>query len=186
LQESGESGRARDLFEQAIRIAPWMEEAYQGLTGVLVAAGNLAKAEAVLLAGEKAVVEVEKRARLQLSMGFLRAEQGRLAEAIQWFQRSLQTNPSNCEANVALADALAETQRYPQAAEALEAALKQSPMRADVYARLASALEKLGCHAEALAAFQQAISMDPQCLNTQGPDWAESYERALRASEKPR
>ncbi|MGH7472403.1 MAG: tetratricopeptide repeat protein, partial [Candidatus Methylomirabilales bacterium] len=89
LQERGESHKARDLFEEALRIAPWMEEAYQGLTGILVAAGNLGEAEAVLLAGEKAVVDAGKRARLQLSIGFLRAEQGRLAEAMDWFQTSL-------------------------------------------------------------------------------------------------
>jgi tetratricopeptide (TPR) repeat protein len=184
LRKSGEVSELRDLFERAIRVAPWFEEAYQGLAGVLVEVGDFAGAEAALIAGEKAVANPEQRGRLQFSMGVLKAEQGEFEDAIRWLRTSLQTDPASCEAKVALAYALVETNRLREAADLIEAALEQTPRSADVHARLGSVLEKLGRYGEALSVFQQAMSMDAHCLETGDPDLSVSYRRAVEACEK--
>lgn len=180
LRQTGESREARALFERAIRLAPSLAEAYQGLTEILVdAEGDIGAAEVILLVADSAVVDSKKRALIQLSLGHVKLMQGALEDGILWFDKSLQTDPTSYDAQIALALALSDAHRYSQSLEALHKAIRQRPGSAEAHACLGSALEKLGRHAEAVAAFEAARSLDPACLETEGPDWSVSYSRAL-------
>lgn len=108
LRETDRLPEAAAVLRRALVVAVPLEEAYQTMTGVLVDQGDFAGAEEVLVRGEGSIADPKKRARLQLSLACLMAQQGRAEEAIVWLRRGCSTDPENPSLETALAEALEE------------------------------------------------------------------------------
>jgi tetratricopeptide (TPR) repeat protein len=95
------------------------------------------------------------------NLGCILAEQGKLDEAVEHFEASLQANPRNAEAHRNLGRALVIQERFAKAEEHLRRAVQLNPKDAEAQRTLASALMGLGKPAEAVAALRTALRITP-------------------------
>src|SRR5437899_802029 len=95
------------------------------------------------------------------NLGVVRADQHKLAEAIEHYQRALQRRPDNADAHINLGNALAQQGQLTEAVEHYRQALKIKPDLGNAVSYLGSALARQGKLAEASEHFQQALQITP-------------------------
>jgi len=95
------------------------------------------------------------------NLGCIRAEQGKLDEALRHFETSLKLNPRNTKALVNLGKARVMEKKYAEAEAHFLAALKIKPDDADAYAHYGSMLAGLGRNEEAAARLREAVRLRP-------------------------
>jgi protein O-mannosyl-transferase len=95
------------------------------------------------------------------NLGNVMLETGRVPEAIEQYEESLQFNPSGIEAHNNLGLALDQEGRIPEAIENYEQALKFNPHFALAHSNLANALAQTGRVREAIDHDEQALLIDP-------------------------
>src|SRR3989475_258212 len=128
----------------------------------------------------------------QNNLGAVLADQGKLAEAIEHYQRALQIRPENVEALNNLGVALARQGKLAEASDPFKQALQNRPDYAEAHNNLGVALAQQGKLAEAIDHYRQALRIMPndvevhnnlgRALAQQGKmaEASEHYEQALR------
>lgn len=99
--------------------------------------------------------------RARINLALLRAEAGRLPEAIALLEQATQTNPDNESVLLNLGVAYLENQQLHRARETLEKVLQANPYRSDAYFNLGVVYERQGETPKAIAALQRAIELAP-------------------------
>lgn len=112
------------------------------------------------------------------NLGCIRAEQGRMEEAMRHFETSLQFNPRNAEAHVNLGKALAMQNKFIEAEAHFRSALEIRPS-ADAHVQLGSALAARGKVPEAVRQLREAVRLKPE------PESRLQLAALLRATGKP-
>ncbi len=100
-------------------------------------------------------------ARVQLRLGILLFDSGRVEEAIARYRRALQAEPHNPDALSSLGHALLQTGRVPEAIDCYDQVLRLRPDSAEVHNNLGNALTRTGRLAEAAAHYAEAIRLKP-------------------------
>ena len=99
--------------------------------------------------------------RVHRNMGLAYAKQGRLADALDRFQRACDLDPDDGMARYGLGDVLHRQKRYEEAIETYEQALELVPDDAAIHTSLGMAHAALGEFAVTSAQFQRALELDP-------------------------
>jgi Flp pilus assembly protein TadD len=110
------------------------------------------------------------------NLGCVRAEQGKLDEALRHFELSLKLYPSYTKALVNLGKARAAEKKFVEAEAQFQAALKIKPDDADAHAQYGSMLAGLGRNDEAASHLREAIRLRPE--NGTRLDLAAVYQAA--------
>ncbi len=164
-EQAGDHALAARVGRQGWRIS--------GDTGLLLAAvgsilraGDLARAEALILEGLKSRDTVP-RARLHLMLGDLRLRQGRPEAALAQFRRALGEAPHLVEAQAALLWALLDTGRLETLERRLQAWHATAPDQPLLWGPFAAGYHRLGAPRKALPWYRRVIqrhSKDPMWL----------------------
>ncbi|HEX4145236.1 MAG TPA: tetratricopeptide repeat protein [Pirellulales bacterium] len=96
-----------------------------------------------------------------LGLGHAIAQQGRLDEAIAFYQAALAVNPDSYNAHVYLGSTLSRFGRFKPAAEHLHRAIEIQPHGASAYLGLGHMLVYQGKYDEARDAFERVIAIEP-------------------------
>jgi tetratricopeptide (TPR) repeat protein/SAM-dependent methyltransferase len=96
-----------------------------------------------------------------LNLGNVRREQGRLADAIACYERTIELDPKSAAAYFNLANALAEQGRWDAAVDRYRRVLAFEPNHAETHSRLGAALMILGKTSEAVSHFDRTVALDP-------------------------
>lgn len=96
-----------------------------------------------------------------LNLGRGLSTEGRLAEAIQQYERALQLDPNYAEARISLGAALLLQGRLVEAILNCELALKQQPASPAAHYNLGTALATQGKFKEAIPHFERAVQLKP-------------------------
>src|SRR5256712_4597327 len=97
----------------------------------------------------------------QNNLGAVLADQGKLAEAIEHYQRALQIRPENVEALNNLGVALARQGKLAEASDPFKQALQNRPDYAEAHTNWGVALAQPGKLAEASEQYEQALQLRP-------------------------
>ena len=100
-------------------------------------------------------------------LGLALADQGKLTEAIQQYERALQLNPDYIEAENNLGLALATQGKLAEAIQHYERALQVKPDDIAAHYNLGNALAAQGKPAEAIQQYEQAIQLNPDYIEAQ-------------------
>ncbi len=95
------------------------------------------------------------------NLGTVLNSQGKLAEAMDAFSRTIQLQPNLPEGHCNLGNALTQLGQLPRAIAAFSRAITLRPGYADAYNNLGVALRMAGQFPQSVAAHQQAISLKP-------------------------
>ncbi len=88
-------------------------------------------------------------------------DEGRVDEAIEHFQKSLEIEPQNAAVHYRLGDALASQARIDEAMEHWEKSLEIEPRNAPLHYGLGVLLASRGRAEEAIAHYEEALNLDP-------------------------
>lgn len=127
----------------------------------------------------RVIAQRPNHARAYNNLGFLLAQDGRLDEAMQHYERSLKVKPDYPEAHNNLGNALQGKGRLDQAIVHYRAALTHRPSYAEAHSNLGAALAAQGHFEEALAQHQEAMRLQPDYL-----PWRFNLARTLHAQGK--
>jgi protein O-mannosyl-transferase len=117
---------------------------------------------------------------------------GRVQEAKEHYEQSLQINPKNAEAHYNFGNALMRSGRIPEAIEEFQQALRIKPDDAEVHSNLGAALAKTGKIKDAIAHYEQALRIEPDLAEAhnnlglvlarvgKSEDAIQQYQEALR------
>jgi tetratricopeptide (TPR) repeat protein len=89
------------------------------------------------------------------------ARQGRLDEALSWYNRALVTSPKNDLYLTNKTVVLISLGRYEEALMTSRQAASVNPYSADIWINTGVALDNLGRHPEAIDALEQAVALSP-------------------------
>ena len=95
------------------------------------------------------------------NMGDDAAEVARMREALAWFRRAVDADPTNAENHAYVGNAHFRLDEFGEAKAAYEAAVSLDPAAARYRSNLGSLFAQRGRYAEALAYFQAAKALDP-------------------------
>jgi protein O-GlcNAc transferase len=101
------------------------------------------------------------KAKEALLRGISFHQSGQLDQAIQWYKKSLESNPENSIALSNIGLALTNLGKLDEAVTNLKKAISIKPSSAESYNNLGIALNEQGKFAEALNIYQKAISLKP-------------------------
>ena len=96
------------------------------------------------------------------SLGVSAFQQGRAAEALEWFQKAVAVNPQSAIYHGNLGLALKSLRRYDQAIQSYQTSLRLDPTRLEAQVNLGSAYEAQGRFDEAIEAYQAAAEGSTQ------------------------
>ena len=126
LARLGEQDAALEVFERAVALAPDLGDAHLNLALILAGKEELDRAAGHMTKALKLERDSGKRARLHFLNGKLYAERDRLEEAARAFEHSIELDPRQAEAYLALGvtrkKLLLEDEAYPMLAKAVELA----------------------------------------------------------------
>lgn len=95
------------------------------------------------------------------NLGCIRAEQGRMLEALKHFEASIKFNPRNAQAHINLGKALAMQNKFIEAESHFQSALELRPNSAEAHAFYGSALAAQGKMTEAVKHLREAVRIQP-------------------------
>jgi len=109
----------------------------------------------------RAVQVTDKNYLAYNNLGFYLSHQGRAAEAMEYYRRSLEINPNYEDALNNLGYALAGQKKYVEAIGFYEAALRVRPFQAEVHNNLGNALSEVGRIDEAIQHYWVTLREKP-------------------------
>src|SRR5205809_6098183 len=95
------------------------------------------------------------------NLGNVRADQSKLAEAIEHYRQALDINPEHASAHYNLGNVLAQQGKLAEASEHHRQALRLKPDYADAHNNLGNVLAQQGKLAEAIEHYRQALKIKP-------------------------
>jgi len=95
------------------------------------------------------------------NMGQALQEEGQMDEAMGWYERAIQLEPSTARFHTNLASVLEERERYDQAFARYQLAVNLEPGYAEAHNGLGHALHELGRCEEAMRCYAEAIRLKP-------------------------
>ncbi len=160
----GETGKAEELYREALRLRPDYGAARIALGKMLRRSGRLDEALPIL---EKAAEHGgnEERARALTALGRAYLEKGRQADAKRVFEQAIERAPASVSIRLEIARSYTSVggeKELAQAIELLRQAIRLAPALAALHGGMAAALEKKGDRSAAKEAFQRALELDPQ------------------------
>ena len=163
--------RAIDLFEQAINLDPDFALAYTALAdayGVLPDYSNTHIDEIAELAeaATRRAFEIDPNlAEAHASVGLIRLEQGRYAEADREFEKAISLRPGSAMAHMWYGRSLLLQSRYRDSLLVLKKARQLDPLSAVVGSNLGSAYLWNGDFENSKKEFQRAVELSPDSTN---------------------
>jgi tetratricopeptide (TPR) repeat protein len=124
------------------------------------------------------------------NMGLALQEEGRLHEALAWYQRGLQVEPRLARLHASLGSLRAEQQKYAEAVACYETSLRLDPHSAEAHTGLGWVRHEQGCYEQAEECYRTALRLAPDLApalcnlgtaHTERSDFAEA-ERCFRAA----
>ena len=189
LQGSGKVAKAREHYEQALRLNPASFEVHNNLGSTLLELGRVPEAMAQF---EQALRLKPDYAEAHNNLGNALLESGKVTEAVGQFEQALQLKPDFAAAHCNLGVALCRLGKVREAIEHWERALSLKPDYAEVHNSLGVALYQLGEMGEAIEHYEQALRLKPDyveahhnlgvALSEVGrlPEAVGQFEQALR------
>lgn len=164
--------QARQMYEQALAVAPDDYYLHGGFERFLRARGDLAQA----LAQAKRCCELRPQdASLYYYAGTLLVQLGKISEAKDFFLRAITIRSSYSEAQNELGEILANQQEVSEATAWFKRAIRANPNYVETYVNLGFLQQSHGQFDEAMASYRQAGSLQPN-----GP--ADYFHRANLAA----
>ncbi len=160
----GESDKAVDSAQSAVRIAPQYAGGWYNLSMALEAQGQLQPAVDAL---KQALQLAPQFVEAHNNLGNLLMGQGALEESIDHFREAVRLQPGNAQFHYNLANALRKNGELEAAIVSYHETLRLSPQFADGYNNLGAIYKQLEDHEAAEQSFRKAISVKP--------DYGEAY-----------
>lgn len=174
-------------FDEAIRIDPNMQEAREGLEGVYVTRGLLArqsgKRSEALTAFEAAVKANPKSVSAALELGAELEAQGQSERAMEVYGKAAAGSPDDATAHAKLGAVFAARGMNDRAATELETAVKLNPRDAASQKALGYVYAAQGKRDQAAAAFHQAMRQYVIAGDMIGGTEAETLEKKAKAGQ---
>lgn len=124
LAKLGEQDAALQVFERAVKLDPHLGAAHLNIAIISAGKGEFQRALRHITTAVNLASDGPQRAHLHLLKGKMHAEREQLEEAAEEFRKSMEGNPSNGEAHLALGVTLKRLQRdaeaYPLIMQAVE------------------------------------------------------------------
>lgn len=157
----GMNDHAIDNFKKAIALEPTMKEARQGLEGVYVSRGLLArqngKGAEALQAFEEGFAANPGSVSAALELGGELERQGQHERALEVYGKATSGSPDDATSHAKLGAVFAARGMNDKAVGELETAVRLNPRDAESHRRLGFAYAALGQRDKAAAAFHQAM-----------------------------
>jgi tetratricopeptide (TPR) repeat protein len=162
--QTGETAKASDLYQRAIKASPLTFEAMNNLALIY---GNSGQPDRVLPLLEQAIrTDPENEAVYGNAANFY-ARQHEWKQALESYDQALQINPANWITAVEKGRIYLEQGDTDNAIDSLSRALDVDPQSFDAYMLLSSAYEKMGHNKEASAAAEEAQRIRPDAPEVQ-------------------
>lgn len=159
-------------FERALRDDPSSAEAHYGIGSVYLNQGRNAEARPSFEKALKATASYpDTAANTRNNLGILAARDGRVEEAIGWFQETLRLSPDYWTALENLGNAYRQQKRWDEARATLEQAVAARPDHAEAAYSLAMVYAQLDDTARAREYLERALALRPaypEALNNLG------------------
>ena len=188
--------KAKERFEQAIKIAPDFAGGYVGLAGMYVTAAD------VFLSSREAMPKAKGLVATALRLDDTDAEAHALLGVIHWsydydwaaaeteFRRAIELAPGNADIRNAHGFMLIWQARFDEAGQELKLAQLLDPLTAQNYVTMGLLLNIRGDYPEALEQCRKAVGIDPNSWTAYSYCFGYSYDRmgnhaeALKALKK--
>ena len=154
----GRNAEALELFQRYVQLVP---DDYQGLGQIGSCLGDLGRygeAESYL----RRALRMVDDATTHYHLGFVLTRRGRLAEAVEEYERALERDPSHVNARTNLAVNLVDLGQVDRAAREMTRVLEIDPGNASAHTNLGAMLVHQGQIERGIAEFQEALRLDPQ------------------------
>ena len=153
MAERGLPNEARTLFEAAVSEKQTNYELYNNYAGVLLEAGEFARAQELLRESlELNPYQVDAR----VNLGVLLQRLGKLGEAVELLEAAQKMQPDDAFVLNALGSAHFAVGHFDEAEQSYRQAIHFEPDSADYHYNLGAVLAKKGRAEQALAAFEQS------------------------------
>lgn len=174
LMDTQTPGQARQMYEQALALAPDDYNLHGNFERFLEAGGYLAQA----IAEAKRCCEIVP----QLPGGFyyvgtLLVREGRVTEAAEYFSRAIAIRGDYAEAQNEMGEILANQQKATEAIDRFQRAIRADPNYVETYLNLGFLQQSQERFDAAMASYQKAASLEPE-----GP--ADYFNRANVAASR--
>src|SRR6058998_2957296 len=116
------------------------------------------------------------------NLGNVRADQSKLAEAIEHYRQALDINPEHASAHHNLGNVLAQQGKLAEANDHHRQALRLKPDYADAHNNLGNVLAQQGMLAEASEQYQRALQITPDDADAHN-DWGVALARQGKPAE---
>jgi tetratricopeptide (TPR) repeat protein len=164
--------QARQMYEQALALAPDDSFLHLNFVAFLEAGGFLAPA----IAEAKRCCELfPQLPEVYCHTATLLVREGRIAEAAEYFSRAIAIRSDYAEAQNGMGEILANQQKTTNAIDWFKRAIRANPNRVETYLNLGFLQQNQGDIAAATASYQKAASLEPD-----GP--ADYFNRANTAA----
>ena len=191
--KAGQSAKAIEAYQQALRINPEHAEAWNNLGLAYAEAGQFAKA---IEATQQALRINPEYADAWSNLGVTYDAVGQSAKAIEAYQQALRINPEFSEAWTNLGLVYGKAGQSAKAIEATQQALRINPEHAVVWYNLGVTYDAAGQSAKAIEAYQLALRINPEFAEAwdnlgvaysdagQSAKAIEAHQQALRINPK--
>jgi protein O-GlcNAc transferase len=152
--EKGDSGRAVELIQEAIKHRPEIGEFHLNLGNILNATGKPAEA---IVAYQRAVALKPTLAVAWSNLAVPLLTLGRIEESRLACVRAVELAPGSAEALVGLGNALLKLNRCEEAADTFRRAITLRPRYMNASDGLARSLQRLGRHDDAIDVYRNAV-----------------------------
>jgi tetratricopeptide (TPR) repeat protein len=155
----GKLENAGSALVEAIEMDPARPSLHELLSGVQMARGDVAAAQASL---ERAVELDPASHQTNFALGSLLCERlGRCAESLDLLQRAIALAPDSASYKVAAGRALLQEGRIREALQEFSTAAERDPSAVEAHIGLGVSRARLEMHVEAATALERALELDP-------------------------
>ena len=156
--EKNEDGKADRTHQFAIDLRTSNVQTYHGLISSLVDDGKFPLA----LHAARTAIEIEPNNPRSLNwMGIIHGRQGNYNEAINWYRKATEVDPTYTLGYQNWASNLVRLNRKDEAIEVLKKAIKVAPLEAQLFDDLGDKLKRAQKPEESIAAYRKATELAP-------------------------
>ncbi len=149
--------QARQMYEQALAMAPDDFHLHVNFEGFLEMGGNLIQA----IAEAKRCCELVPQPKAYYYTGTLLVREGKISEATNYFLRAVAIQGDYAQAETAMGEVFANEQKTADAVRWFERAIRSDPKYVETYLALGFLEQDQGNMAAAMANYQKAADLEP-------------------------